>query len=670
MAWGVTRKLGSILAAAVTCLAVLVFNSPLASATSYYYNAANLISDSNFTNYGVMSTSSIQSFLESKNSGLATYKDYEYCGSSSGAHYSFYKTYYACDGGTSSNKHSKSKVSAAEIIHDAAHAYKISPRAILATLQKEQSLVTNPNPTQSDINCAMGYNSCSGFSGFFLQVDNGTWQFRVYIELMNNRSYWGYDPSSYPCASGHDVDSSNNLYSTGLYPGRTVTFYNPGGSSRTIKIVNSATAALYCYTPYVGPYSATGYSGSYNFVISYEQWWGSTVFSWAADASASVFTGSDYATGDVTSSIPALSYGDKLYVKVSAVNTGSKTWTHSSTELGTAGPHNRLSDFCDATWVNCGHPGYLIESSVAPGSTGTFEFPIDAALQDGAYSEQFQLVERGSGGGWMDDSATFTISLTVSNPYNGKVSSVTTYSDSAYSKVFKGSWMLSGQKLYVKVIAKNTGQNQWDTNSRVVSIAAPRSASMSAFCDSTWIDYSSPCTKAAHPVESTVASGSNGTFKFALNGPANADGGIYGQSFQLVQNGTGGSWMPGGTFSWGGIHVYTSRPDNMYANDAMRHGDAMYSYNSVYKYVMQGDGNLVLYHSGHPIWDTGTNGKHGSKFTMQGDGNLVLYDNHGHALWNTHTNGHPGAKLALQNDGNFVLYDHGKVIWTSHTNGK
>ncbi|HVX24112.1 MAG TPA: hypothetical protein VG992_02085 [Candidatus Saccharimonadales bacterium] len=247
-------------AVAVTIVAMASALSVAApKADAYAYFPENLMSDAIFTDSSTMSTSAIQSFLESKNSGLATRKATESCGSKSGTHYSFYNTYYDC---------SKS-VTDAQIIHDAGKAYGINPRVILATLQKEQSLVTDPSPSSSQINCAMGYNSCSGFSGFFSQVDNGAWQFRVYIELMNGRSYWGYDPSSYPCRN-----AAANFYSAGLYPGNKVKFYDVGGTAKTITIANSATAALYCYTPYVGPYSETGYSGSYNFVISYDTWWG------------------------------------------------------------------------------------------------------------------------------------------------------------------------------------------------------------------------------------------------------------------------------------------------------------------------------------------------------------------------------------------------------------
>ncbi len=237
------------------------------------YNPAYLISDSIFTDTSSMSQSTIQSFLVNENSGLKNYYDVENCGSSSGPHYSFYATYYSC----------AQSVLASKIIYDSSQAYGINPRAILATMEKEQSLVTTPNPTQSQLNCAMGYLSCGTVVGFFNQVDNGTWQFRADIDLMNGQNYWGYTPSSYPCSAADSYDHPE-LYSTGLYPGNNVTFSNPayngdpagpGGYPMTFVLGTSATAALYCYTPYVGPLSQTGYSGSYNFVYYFELWFGS-----------------------------------------------------------------------------------------------------------------------------------------------------------------------------------------------------------------------------------------------------------------------------------------------------------------------------------------------------------------------------------------------------------
>src|SRR5579884_1339018 len=135
------------------------------------YNPSFLLSDSIFNNSNAMSASAIQSFLISENSGLQNYSDVESCNPTTPVSPYSYSYYPHC--GVSEP--------ASTIIYDAAQAYGVNPQVILATMQKEQSLVTTPDPTQSQLDCAMGYNSCSGFVGFFNQVDNGTWQLRTYV---------------------------------------------------------------------------------------------------------------------------------------------------------------------------------------------------------------------------------------------------------------------------------------------------------------------------------------------------------------------------------------------------------------------------------------------------------------------------------------------------------
>ncbi len=84
--------------------------------------------------------------------------------------------------------------------------------------------------------------------------------------------------------------------------------------------------------------------------------------------------------------------------------------------------------------------------------------------------------------------------------------------------------------------------------------------------------------------------------------------------------------------------------------------------------VMQGDGNMVLYHNGRgAIWNTATTGTAARHTVMQTDGNFVLYPPSGPAIWHTHTNS-PGAFLAVQNDGNLVVYSSGgQALWNSGT---
>jgi hypothetical protein len=86
-----------------------------------------------------------------------------------------------------------------------------------------------------------------------------------------------------------------------------------------------------------------------------------------------------------------------------------------------------------------------------------------------------------------------------------------------------------------------------------------------------------------------------------------------------------------------------------------------------FQLAMQGDGNLVLYTNGWPLWDSGTHGHPGSVLWMQGDGNMVVYDPSGWPLWSSGTAGFPGATAAVQSDGNFVVYIGGWPLWDSGT---
>ncbi len=117
---------------------------------------------------------------------------------------------------------------------------------------------------------------------------------------------------------------------------------------------------------------------------------------------------------------------------------------------------------------------------------------------------------------------------------------------------------------------------------------------------------------------------------------------------------------------------YTFRDTNELST-GMRLSSGQYIRSSDKRYVllMQTDGNLVLYGSGyHVLWSSRTNGRPGANLVVQGDGNIVIYHN-GKALWNTNTVGTDVSRLVVQNDGNLVAYTlSGKAEWTSNTAGK
>jgi GH25 family lysozyme M1 (1,4-beta-N-acetylmuramidase) len=103
------------------------------------------------------------------------------------------------------------------------------------------------------------------------------------------------------------------------------------------------------------------------------------------------------------------------------------------------------------------------------------------------------------------------------------------------------------------------------------------------------------------------------------------------------------------------------------AGDGLTMGQSVTSCDGRFMLVMQGDGNLVEYVHGNPLFSTSTNGQ-AAALVMQGDGNLVLYSSQGCPVWDTNTAGHSGASLAVQGDGNLVIYDVGGTpIWSSGT---
>src|SRR5512133_1148209 len=98
----------------------------------------------------------------------------------------------------------------------------------------------------------------------------------------------------------------------------------------------------------------------------------------------------------------------------------------------------------------------------------------------------------------------------------------------------------------------------------------------------------------------------------------------------------------------------------------MNRGVPYFSYDGRFMFILQDDGNLVLYGESGPLWASKTLGKSGAYMEMQGDGNFVMYDSSGRALWATGTYHSPGSYLAIQNDGNVVIYDSANTaIWST-----
>ncbi|MFA6215115.1 MAG: hypothetical protein WC768_00930, partial [Patescibacteria group bacterium] len=186
---------------------------PQLAQADFYFNPHYIISDEEISDYQCLSLGGIQQFLESQGSALASRYFLDYQGV---------------------NKR------ASEIIWQAALESKISPKLLLATLQKEQSLIGDPSPSQNQLDKAMGYRcpdsgGCNPkAAGFGKQVDGAAWQFRQYLD----------NPFNWTFQAGQLFDIDGYL----------------------ITPVNQATAALYNYTPH--------YSGNRHFWQIWQDYWG------------------------------------------------------------------------------------------------------------------------------------------------------------------------------------------------------------------------------------------------------------------------------------------------------------------------------------------------------------------------------------------------------------
>lgn len=121
-----------------------------------------VITDSNYLASGSMSAGAIQAFLNAQTGSLKSYSGPDHDGVS--------KT-------------------AAQMIAEASSAWGVSPKVVLATLQKEQSLISRSSPSQYAMDWAMGCGKAESYTiasykGFGMQVWQGA---RV---LIKNRAGW------------------------------------------------------------------------------------------------------------------------------------------------------------------------------------------------------------------------------------------------------------------------------------------------------------------------------------------------------------------------------------------------------------------------------------------------------------------------------------------------
>ena len=160
------RRLHKRIFAAFICIGIV--SQPLLASAQTAVGYEYLISDAELVAYQAMGQTDIQRFLESKNSYLSNY-------------------FMLLDTGE--------RISASELIFRAAQNHRINPRFLLALLQKEQGLIEDVTPQQSQLEWATGYGcfdnqSCNErWRGFPKQINSAAEQFRYYYEHIDEYNF-------------------------------------------------------------------------------------------------------------------------------------------------------------------------------------------------------------------------------------------------------------------------------------------------------------------------------------------------------------------------------------------------------------------------------------------------------------------------------------------------
>lgn len=516
-----------------TCLALLTLLLPTAvhAANAADFRAGRIIDDGVFTHTGSMSVAEIQNFLNSKvptcdssgsqNSELGGGTRAQY-GASHGnpAPFTCLKDYYQNTSNGTDNYGGRpipaGAVSAAQIIWTYSNQFNINPQVILATLQKENSLITDDWPFLRQFQQSMGFGcpdnvapgapACDpAYNSFSAQIYQAARHFRGF---MDNTPGW-FVPYT---------------------PGNRYVAYNPnsGCGGTNVNIENRATAALYSYTPYQPNAAAlnnlygTGDScsayGNRNFWRLFTDWFGSTFapsYAWTATAQYA-YTDSSKTTG---ASLANMLPGQRAYVGFKAKNLGNTTWTNTGANpinAGTGRPSNRASAFYDQTWLGYGRPARMLEASVAPGQTGTFEFWITAPHSStGSFKEYFGILAENKD--WMPDIGLYFDITVQPARYTWQLTSQYANTDETKTMGTSLANMQPGERKYVGFTARNTGNVTWsNTGPNPLNLGATKPLDRpSPFYDQTWLGYGRP----ARMKEATVAPGQTATFEFWITAP-------------------------------------------------------------------------------------------------------------------------------------------------------
>jgi hypothetical protein len=235
--------------------------------------------------------------------------------------------------------------------------------------------------------------------------------------------------------------------------------------------------------------------------------------------------------------VSSLAPGQRVYAEIKVKNTGGTTWIRgfNAPNLGTNAPHDRLSKFCDSTWLSCSRPSAMSESQVAPGEFATYSFWYRAPYAAGSYTEHFKLVVEGRA--WLNENA-MNFNTTVAQPtLTWQLRSMFAYTDSTKTTPVNLQNLTPGQRVYIGLTAKNTGNAYWyrsGFNPILLGTNAPHNRN-SVFCDTSWIS----CARPTAMKEFLTQPNETATFEFWFKAPQQS--GSYTEHFKLVAEGR--TWL-------------------------------------------------------------------------------------------------------------------------------
>lgn len=460
--------------------------------------------------------------------------------------------------------------------------HTISPKVMLTTLQKEQTLITAGGTYSSDPNdyldpsCGWNGSECTNnqyklswaagygvpdslvfnhrFKGFYNQVNWAMWQLRFNMERSaaspnSNCGATNLDPSQVglcyddsegltyggPMTAGTYVRSSfasPTTYTKYWSIDGNGNWYQDTASNAQFTINTRATASLYYYTPH----ACDSGCGNYNFDMIYEQWFGAV---WVPQYSWSLQSVS-YSTG--TNSFGA---GEPGTVTVKVVNQGSVPWYNYGdypVRLGTW-QIGRSSPLYSPGWLSPTRPANMTETQVDPGGVATFTFPINVN-NVGTYIEGLNLVVENSQ--WMPWQG-LSPTINIKPRFQWKVNSVTYGNGTGL--------MVPGTDQQITVTAQNTGFDTWSkTSGPPVRLATWQPDRVSAVVENNgpknWISS----TRVTDMNEDSVAPGGTANFQFYVHIPKS--GNFY-ERLNLVAEGE--AWfndpgltlyLRGGAYAW------------------------------------------------------------------------------------------------------------------------